>query len=127
MSLGGFKLTNSGNPSAASDVATFQYASMCRLTPSGAAKTANFNAVWGESYRIDATSGAVVATLPAAGGNGSCCEFVRVDSTLANAVTIQRNGTDTLNNGTSTTQHTLTAKGMSALIRDYASGESWVV
>lgn len=53
-------------------------------------------------YPCDATSGAITATLPAAAtaGNGATVIFQKTDST-ANAVTLARAGSDTINGATS--------------------------
>lgn len=47
-----------------------------------------------ELVLLDATSNGIVVTLPAASQGARHLQFLRIDNTLANAVTIQRAGSD---------------------------------
>jgi hypothetical protein len=63
-------------------------------------KTANFTFnAFNTMYTVDATSGAVAATLPAATGTGQVYVIEKTDSS-ANAVTVTRAGSDTIEGAT---------------------------
>lgn len=74
---------------------------------------------------IDATSGAITLTLQASGtaGDDTRLELRRIDSTVANAVTIQRAGADTIEGGTSITL----PAGSSATLMLPAGSSNWRV
>jgi hypothetical protein len=82
------------------------------------AKTANYTAVKTDGIIVvDATSGSVVITLPAANANGAgwAVELtVKRKDSSANTVTVQRAGADTLDAGTSTTVPPLNSKSFAS-------------
>ena len=127
-SFGSHKATNLAAGSSDTDAATYGQARQMLLADGGAAKTADFTAAWGTQYRIDASAGPVHVTMPASSANtiGRTIGFVRVDNVVANAVDITRAGSETLNDGNSTTVTALITKGSSKFVRCYANGESWV-
>lgn len=89
-------------PSGATDAATKGYVdtqiSTISLTPGAitAVKTSGYTAAVSEVIPCDATSGGFTVTLPSAPVNGSRIVVKKVDAS-ANAVIVQRGGTDTFN------------------------------
>lgn len=66
-------------------------------------KTANYTATTADHViRVDATSGSVTITLPAASNAGALLRIKRIDGS-ANTVTVQRAGSDTIDGATSFT------------------------
>ncbi|MBV6514153.1 MAG: hypothetical protein FMNOHCHN_03743 [Ignavibacteriaceae bacterium] len=73
-------------------------------------KTANYTATTSDDIiKCDATSGSFIITLPTASGNtGKVFYIIKTDSSLSNAVTIEPDGTETIDGYTNrilTTQH----------------------
>ena len=83
----------------------------------------------GTFFKCDATSGAFAITLPAAGTLVSAVDvsrvlvFIKTDSS-ANAVTVTRAGSDTINAGTT---HVLTAQFNYLILVDTEVGGVWYI
>jgi hypothetical protein len=88
-----------------------------------ATKTANYTAAVGETIPVDATSGPLTVTLPAASRARDRVVVKKVDSTV-NAVTVSRAGSDVIN--TSATTIALTLQHQSTVLRSTGAGV-WVV
>ncbi len=105
-----------GNNSSSSGTPAYvESGQLTRLLP--AAKTSNFTAVWGESYDVSTSGGAVAMTMPAATGSG---KFIYVSlETAGNALTVNRAGSDTMSGLTSISTST---RYDGFLLHDIASG-----
>lgn len=73
---------------------------MSVLAPTVLSKTANFTASWNDLVLVDATAGAVTITLPAATPGHAAVRVKKVDAS-ANAVTVQRAGSATIDGANS--------------------------
>jgi len=63
-------------------------------------ETASFNLTHGGFYKVNATSGAVTVTLPAAASNTGMRVSIKKIDASANAVTIDGNGSETIDGAT---------------------------
>jgi hypothetical protein len=93
-SMGGFKLTSVGDPTAAQDAATKNYVDKIAVT----SKTAGYTAVAGTDKVIlcDATSASFTITLPAVSGNTGISFIIKKTDSTANTVTIDGSGSETI-------------------------------
>jgi hypothetical protein len=77
----------------------------------------------GGIYQVTAAGGAVTVTLPkAAALPGVVIEFIRIDGTVANVITIDADGSETINGAANTTLTTQYAK-----TRLMSDGSQWFI
>lgn len=86
-----------------------------------AVKTANYTAASAEIVPVDATSGAIIITLPTAPANGTRVMVKRNDAVVANTITVTCGGSDRFNHAAGGTTQTLPFQNYGLWI-EYNSG-----
>ncbi len=106
-------------PKAGTTAGTFAAGDDSRLTGAGskltvtAVKTSNYTAAANEFVQVNAASGAVVVTLPAANTAGAgALVVVKRTEFGGNSVTVQRAGSDTIGTGAATSVAIVTTEGL---------------